>query len=228
MRVQGRARAGFTLIEAMIVLMIIGVMAAAIAPSLMEVLADNRQVTATQDLVRLGRRARSLALGSGYAYLLRFQEDLNRGLGKFHLWAGMNNRCTQTDWVGQVLTIDDPASTCGPPSPTSPIPAPCPVEVLGMRDYNPTDGVTAPSSTDTERQVITARSTSPLVWLCFQPNGEVYGMTGGTWGIPPPFTKQAQPFVFTISRYVNASGGTVTRGRDRQVVFPVGGSARAR
>jgi prepilin-type N-terminal cleavage/methylation domain-containing protein len=73
MRPSSRASAGFTIIELLISLVIIGIISAAVAPSLSEVLSDNRQVAATQNIVRLARRARSLALASGLAHLLRYQ-----------------------------------------------------------------------------------------------------------------------------------------------------------
>jgi prepilin-type N-terminal cleavage/methylation domain-containing protein len=216
-----QTRAAFSLIELLIALVIMGVMAAAIAPSLSEVLADNRQGTAAQDLVRLSRRARALAMGSGVAHLLRFQHaTINGNLGGVELFAGMNSRCAQTPWaLALSLPPADPRLRA--------------IEVFDMAPYNGWDGVgAAPTDADVGRQVITLRATlgasvndTPVILLCYQPNGDSYATASGD---PATLGKQSLSILFTLARFVRTTSSTVPHGRDRQVMFPVGGTARAR
>lgn len=214
-------RAGFTLVELLIALVIMGVMAAAIAPSLSEVLADSRQGAAAQDVVRLSRRARALAMGTGVAHMLRFQEASSNGLGAVELYAGMNNKCLQTPWDTVVFVA--PATSLLRP-----------LEVFDMAYYNPTDGLARPGVDDAKRQVIglTARvganaNKVGVIWLCYQPNGDPFAMTASPLN-PATFGRQTASVLFTISRWILIGGARVAHGQDRQVIFPIGGTARAR
>jgi prepilin-type N-terminal cleavage/methylation domain-containing protein len=240
---RGQATAAFTLVELMIALVIMGVMAAAIAPSLSEVLADSREGAASQDLVRLSRRARAMALSTGMAHLLRFQEaskysdqTLN-SLGSIELYAGMNGRCTQTPWTTAF------AATLAFPSPADPGPAGRlrAIEIFEMAYYNVTGDGERPTAADTGRQVITLRATvgagtddKPIVWICYQPNGDSYTMVDSP-ADPLKLFRQStldEPqhvrgsVVFTIRRAVR-TGSVVPHGTDRKVIFPAGGNARA-
>src|SRR5690349_2448534 len=98
----GARRAGFTIMELMIVLVIIGIMAMTVAPSLSEVLTSNRQSSAAMDLVRFGRRVRSRAVSSGAAQLARFVKRDSNGLGRVELFTGINNKCMQTPWADAI------------------------------------------------------------------------------------------------------------------------------
>ncbi len=202
-----QARAGFSLMELMIALAVIGVMSAAIAPSLSEVLADNRQIAATHDVLRIARRARSLAISSGVAHLLRFQQDSSNGLGFLELFAGMNGKCTQTPWA-QTFT---PSSGSNQGR----------IEALNFAQYNPT-GLSAPSASDSGRQVIRLRAASggsakSVVMICYQPNGEIFSAADS-----PQLTLQPAAILFTISRAIDG----IQHGQNRVVLFGPGSSAR--
>jgi prepilin-type N-terminal cleavage/methylation domain-containing protein len=211
---------GFTIIELMIALVIIGIMAATVAPALSEVLADNRQTSAAMDVVRTARQARAQAISTGLAHLLRYRNSNDKagafGLGTIAMYVGLNSKCRQTPW-GQAFA---PAvnSNQGP------------VHILHMREYNPTDGDTDPQAGDDNRHVITAVSqlrddtTAALAQtlICYQPNGEIY--TGAAYVNPSSLVPQVDPVLITIGRTFNG----VRRGQNRQVLFPVGGNARLR
>jgi hypothetical protein len=108
--------------------------------------------------------------------------------------------------------------------------------VFSMADYNPTDGETPPSVDDRERQLIatvgrigttalpTAEDSAAAdqILICYQPNGEIY--TGTVFANQDSLAIQNQPVLITIPRSVDR----IARGRDRQVLFPVGGNARVR
>lgn len=215
-RAARKSSSGFTVIELMIALVIIGIMAATIAPSLSEVLADNRQASAAMDIVRLARHTRAQAIATGTAHLLRYRatEDAAGafGLGTVATYVGMNSQCMQTPWAQTFV----PAVGSGQG----------PVDLFHMGDYNPTDGETAPHADDGNRHVIatTARFTSEAAAvqtetrICYQPNGDIYT------GVDGALTIQTAPVLITIARSIN----TASRGQDRQVLFPVGGNARLR
>jgi prepilin-type N-terminal cleavage/methylation domain-containing protein len=203
--------AGFTIIEMMIVLCIVGVMAAAIAPSLGELLADNRQSSAAMDLVRLARQTRAQASTSGLAQLIRFRggnDDAGaNGLGAITVYAGMNTKCMRTPWQ---LTLTPASGTGLGPS-----------RLFHMGDYNPSTGT--PTANDLDRHVIALSARldggQPQVDLrvCYQPNGEVYV------GVPG-LAVQTASVLFSITRTMDRAA----RGRERQVILPVGGNARVR
>jgi len=220
----GRAHAGFTLIELLISLVIMGIMAAAIAPSLSEVLSDSRQLGASQNIVRIARRARSLALSTGFAHLLRFQNTGSggsNGLGVVELFAGMNGRCAQTPWA-QTFT---PTVGAGQGR----------IEVIDMAEYNMIGGTfdsaqgawigPAPGASDSNRVVIklqAARGGNALTAfeLCYQPGGATY--TALVADTTAPLVPQTLDVTLTVTRGVN----NVQRGQNRVIVLRAGASAR--
>jgi prepilin-type N-terminal cleavage/methylation domain-containing protein len=211
-----RARAsGFTVIELLISLVVIGIMAATIAPSLTELLADNRSASAAMEVVRVARHARAQARATGLAQLVLFSNDDatgSLGLGTLRTYAGMNTKCRQTPWQA---TITPAANTGLGPS-----------HVFDMADFNPRDGVARPDKDDMGRHVIVLRARvnteaaalEDQYAVCYQPNGEVFA------GDPLPLEPQTQPILFEIRRTIDGTD----RGRLRQVVLPVGGNARPR
>jgi prepilin-type N-terminal cleavage/methylation domain-containing protein len=98
----GQRRDGFTLIELMIVITIMGSKVAMIAPGLGEFLADARAASAAEAFVRLTRHMQARTQQTGLAHLLYFttsQGDSN-GLGVIRVYEGLNNHCRQTPLRG--------------------------------------------------------------------------------------------------------------------------------
>ena len=93
-------QAGFTLLELMVVVTIIGVVAALAAPSIGTALANRRTNELALDVVRLVRNGRSAAAGHGVAHMLRVQDD-----GNFSLWRGTSDRCNSNEWA--TITADE-------------------------------------------------------------------------------------------------------------------------
>lgn len=231
----GRGREGFTVVELLVTVAIVGVMAAAIMPSLISARADGRQSDAAQELIRLARRARSHMLETGVAHLLRFTNQLANngpGLGRVELYSGMTNRCRHTPWLqalegGGALGI--PAALLSG------------TNVFDMALVNP-KGIEgqAPKEGDAGRHVVTLRvSQQPTgvtlqafaeMYICYEPSGQTYTagyVTPRLAGTVPALQLQQWPVLFTIARKIGPSAGDA-RGVDRQVVFPPGGNARVR
>jgi prepilin-type N-terminal cleavage/methylation domain-containing protein len=214
-----RSRGGFTLLELMIVVTVMGTMAALLAPGVGEFMADARIAAATEDLVRISRHVRARSQESGLAHLLLFggSNSDSGGLGVVRVWEGMNNHCRQTPWPQTItgLVRDGHA----------------PVEVLdlGASQFNLGLSGNAPSIDDGGRQVISLRvagsiGAPELAVICYEPSGATWQGTAGTSAVGYAFTRQTLPITFTFSRKVNS----VTRGADRTVVFQPGGIARFR
>src|SRR5262245_718025 len=93
-------RSGFTLLELMIVVTVMGTMAALMAPGIGEFMADARASSASEELVRIRRHVGPRARQPGLPHLIVFGGTNNDsgGLGRLSVWEGMNNHCRQTPW----------------------------------------------------------------------------------------------------------------------------------
>jgi type II secretory pathway pseudopilin PulG len=94
-RVRVPARAGYTLVELMIIVMIIAISTLAFTPGFSRAMADRRVSLAARELIRVGRRARADTFGYLRAHLVW----INPGARTIQLLRGPNNSCTVgTDW----------------------------------------------------------------------------------------------------------------------------------
>lgn len=91
---------GFTLTELMVVIAIVAIAAAVAVPSIQAGVQERRTSQAALDFVRLARRARLQAMGSGRAWLLRYDlEGSPFELGRLRLFRGLTSRCNANDWA---------------------------------------------------------------------------------------------------------------------------------
>lgn len=191
-----RRKAGYTLLEALVVIAIIGIGAALAAPALSIAMADRRASEATHRLVRIGARARSEAMAYGRAHLLRYAQG--EGDGVVDVWRGVSNLCVMNNWSAIAAGECKDSLRC--------------LEALDMRSY------------DQGTHRVRMRAPEGVTALCFQPDGEVLVSNdgGATFTPPAPGAPTADGVTFTFDRLENGAPAGV----QRAVVFPFGATPR--
>jgi len=87
---------GFTLLELMVVVVIVGVVAALAAPQIGSALANRRTNELALEVVRIVRAGRSASVGQGRAYLMQVDPVAE----EITLYRGSTNRCTpRASWA---------------------------------------------------------------------------------------------------------------------------------
>ncbi|MBK8171322.1 MAG: hypothetical protein IPK60_13380 [Sandaracinaceae bacterium] len=200
-RSPNRKLAGFTLVELMIAICIIITVTALAAPAIGTARADARAARASQNLIRLGRRARAESIAYGRAHLLRYTTASSVGSqGRMMLYRGVTSTCNSNNWLAILAS-----PTCGVAN------SMCVDELdLGDTQYN-----------TTTHTVLLRSPAFAFVDICYQPNGNMLHREIATARFIDQNTV-AGGFAFNITRAVDGVQDGVTR----TVVFPLGGVPR--
>ena len=207
-----RGRVGYTLVELMIVVTIIGISVTAFAPGFSRAMADRRVSIAARELIRMGRRARSDTFGYLRAHLLWITPDK----GRVQLLRGRSNSCLLTVWKPVLATCDTPTRRDCLEDFT----------LAGMSGGREIAILEEQISGATVRYADTSKGRA----LCFAPSGLTYYGQGtdiesATSALTETVTKDI-PGGFVYALHAGTGEPTATS-RVHRVLFPLGSSPRA-
>ena len=205
-------RAGYTLVELMMIVVIIGVSVTAFAPGFSRAMADRRVSIAARELIRVGRRARSDTFGYLRAHLIW----ITPGAGRVQLLRGRTNSCTLTVWK-PVL------DTCATATRRD-----C-LEDFALSSISAGGTITMYEEMLAGTEVKYGDPAKGRA-LCFAPNGVTYYGQGGditsaTGALSETINKDT-PGGFVYALHTGA-GEPVKGQRVHRVLFPLGASPRA-
>ncbi len=200
---------GFSLVELMVVIAIIGIGAALAAPAISTAMAERRASQASLDVVRLARRARSETMAFGRASLLRFNNFGSAGSqGSLRMFRGRTPSCRTSNWDAAVGGIPPIISGFCPAS------SMC-VDLVDLSDTK--------YDTGTHTVELRAPGTSNHD-ICYEPNGAMmFRYAGGAWLDNNAATADNAG---GIRMHVQRKVSGVVEGSDRWIVFPWGGTPR--
>ena len=204
---------GFSVIELMVVLAIIGVMCAMIAPAVSSAMADGRAADASVDIARLANAARSEANSTGLAHILVYSAWQPGGgiggdqpVGRLRLYRDVTNNLTSCNpanrWVFGSLT---------------------PIDEVNMADYNIANSphwITF-EPVDSSNTVVTGSAV--IDQICYQPDGRTMIRNVGDASFGEAVSGVSNPIYAVFHKLSGTSSGV-----PRQVVFVFGGNARIR
>jgi prepilin-type N-terminal cleavage/methylation domain-containing protein len=225
---RGHFYKGFTIVELMVVVAIIGVMFLSIAPAVTSAMADGRAADAAVDVVRLARAARAETNVSGLAHVIVFDNNTTAGVGGGQDVGRMRLYRGEVDAPSPAPDgVSDELATCNPDRWDFANMAP--IDEVNLASYNirnsahwiTLEQVNADDSVVAQDKIIHQ--------ICFQPDGRMLLRHATT----APFVSTA-PFgesfdnvsdpIFAVFRKLNGAQAGVPR----QIIFTFGGNARIR
>lgn len=205
-------RAGYTLVELMMIVVIVGISVTAFAPGFSRAMADRRVSLAARELIRVGRRARSDTFGYLRAHLLWITPNA----GRVQLLRGRSNSCLLTVWK-PVL------DTCATATRRD-----C------LEDFT-LDSLSGGGAIDMREEQLSGSNVTYVDQqkgraLCFAPSGVTYYGQGadiaGATSALSETVSAATPGGFVYALHAGKSAPT-SSSRVHRVLFPLGASPRA-
>lgn len=210
-----RARAGFTLIELMVVVAIVGLGTALSAAGVADAISENRANRAARELVRVGRRARSDAMGYMRAYMLWAEPAQNR-ITLLRSWA---SNCANENWNNRLTVAASGGLGCGALGTAIPQASAC-VEQVRFTDPAFSNDAYA-SRIDLD---VVGAPVATNVAICYNPNGLMF--TDQPANLAAVALTSDNVNAGALRFWVRRMSAGVQQGVQRFVLFPQGAPPR--